>query len=338
MLPWSASDFSAASRPSSSVLASIIVATRNRSAALGDTLRAIARVPVPAGLMTEVLVIDNGSTDDTRAQVVAAAVASPAIKYLVEPVAGKSFALNTALQAARGEILAFLDDDVRPGHDWLNQVTAPLVDRRADAVAGAVRIAPHLQRPWMRSTHRTWLASTHAIDPAAPQSAVGANFAIRRGVLARVPAFDVELGPGRLGLWEDTLFIAQLLRAGYRLTFAPAAAVEHHFDPSRLLRRAFLTHARNQGRSAAYVSWHWDHADRPPGMRGSTLYYRLRLRALRIFRHRDCAAAEGMAVWEMDLLSGIAFADHFRAEQRRARAYGRPAFAPPAISAATVAP
>jgi len=81
----------------------IIIATRNRRAALRDTLRALDQVPPPAGLATEVLVVDNGSTDDTRAGVAATTVWARPVRYLPEPRAGKSTALNAALAVARGE-------------------------------------------------------------------------------------------------------------------------------------------------------------------------------------------------------------------------------------------
>jgi len=298
----------------------IIIATRNRRAALRDTLRALDQVPPPAGLATEVLVVDNGSTDDTRAGVAATTVWARPVRYLPEPRAGKSTALNAALAVARGDILAFLDDDVRPTAGWLEHITAPLVEQHYDALAGAVRLAPHLLRPWMQPAHLAWLAATDQLDPARPRAAVGANLAIARAVLDRVPGFDPELGPGRLGLWEDTLFASQLIRAGCRLGFAPNAIVEHHFDPARLSRPAFLAHAQKQGRSSAYVAWHWSHSDRTETGRHA-VNYRLRLWAKRILRRHECNRTEGIASWEMDLTCGIAFADQLRIERRRPRAY-----------------
>ncbi len=305
------------------MLASIIIATRNRSIALGETLQSLDRVRAPAGLSTEVIVVDNGSSDTTRHCATSISLSLGPVRYLYEPRPGKSHALNTALAMARGAVLAFLDDDVRPESSWLEQIVAPIVDRHCDAVAGAVGIAPNLRRPWMKPAHLAWLAETNDIDAASPKSAVGANMAVARRVLDRVPCFEPELGPGGLGLWEDTIFIARLLDAGYRLNFIPGAKVEHHFDPARLSRESFLAHAQKQGRSSAYVAWHWDRVRDLSFSTRHALSYRLLLFAKRLLQRRDWVRTEGVALWEMDLTCGIAFADQFRIERFRPRAYRR---------------
>ena len=101
-------------------------------------------------------------------------------------------------------------------------------------------MAPHLRRPWMTMLHDVMLASTETLAEDAPTNLTGANMAFHRRVLAKVPAFDVELGPGRLGFQDDVLFSKQLERAGYRIQRRFDVRVEHHFDFDRLLRKSFL--------------------------------------------------------------------------------------------------
>ena len=302
------------------MIVSIIIATRNRAAALRETLSSLDRVQVPTGVEVERVIVDNGSTDDTRECVRAAEFTCGSTRYLFEPAPGKATALNTALTATSGEILVMIDDDVRPRTDWLAKITAPIAEGRCDALSGTVKIAPHLLRPWMTPTHLAWLASTHDVNPTNPQFAVGANMAFARRVLDRVPRFDPELGPGRLGLWEDTLFSSQIRHAGFRLAASADAVVYHHFDHSRLSRASFLAHARNQGRSSAYVAWHWEH-DRSTSTLTQSAHFRMRLLAKRCLEPSACRQAEGITKWEMDLACGIAFADQLRRERRRAPAY-----------------
>lgn len=293
--------------------ASIVLATRDRRESLAATLSALDALRTPPAFTWEVIIADNGSTDGTADLVTGGARHRFPLRRITEPRRGKSRALNAAIRAAAGEVIAFLDDDVRPAPDWLERIFRPLAEHGADAVTGTVRLAPGRLRPWMSATHRAWLAET---TPGG--DGVGANLAIRRQTLAVVPRFDPELGPGALGLREDTLFLAQLRAARLRVVAAPEAVAEHHFDETRLDRAAWLRHAAAQGRSEAYVAWHWDHS---PDHRSLTreLALRLRLAARRARRRRTGPAPE----WELDLLTGIAFEHQWRRERIRRRAYER---------------
>jgi glycosyltransferase involved in cell wall biosynthesis len=309
------------------VLATLIICTRNRAAALDLTMEALARVARPSGLELEVLVVDNGSRDGTESVVRRHCPFGSPTLYLSEPRPGKSTALNRGLAAARGEYVLFTDDDVRPANGWLDAIVGPLASGQADAVSGRVTLAPHLRRPWMRPIHEAWLAATDYLDAESPTTAVGANMAVRRAVLSRVPGYDPELGPGRLGLWEDTLFSLQLREAGFRLRSAPAAAVEHHFEPERLLRAGFLARARAEARSSAYVAWHWRH-ESPRRARTTIVRWYLHLAAKRLLRWRDWHSSEGIAEWELNLLTGIEFDRYFLRESKRPRRYAPRGLAP----------
>ena len=290
---------------------SIVVCTRNRAASLRDTLAAVARTERPSDVAVEVVVVDNGSTDGTRD------VVSAPVRYVLEPHAGVGRARNAAVAAARAEVVLFLDDDTRPPSQWIEPMCRPILRGTADAVAGGVRLAEHLHRPWMQPLHRMWLASTEYIDPRAPQEAVSANMAFGKHVLARVPGFDPELVQG-----EDALFSWQLLRAGYRIASALDVAVEHHVPPSRLQRRGFREMARRRGRFLAYHRHHWEHAELPDARRR----WRRRLVRLALGRLRygaECLQREGMPLWEMQAIEALAYLRQWDVERRRPRNYER---------------
>jgi glycosyltransferase involved in cell wall biosynthesis len=301
---------------------SIILCTRNRADSLRDTLAALAAVRVPPQRPTELVIVDNASTDHTPDVAGRAVLPGVDVRVVREARPGHARARNTALAAARGDVLLFTDDDVRPPPEWLEEMSRPIVEGAADAVAGGVRLAPHLERPWMERVHRTWLAETVFLDPRQPQEMVGANMAFGRHVLAVVPAFDPELGLGAFGQGEDSLFSWQLVRAGFRLRGALEVAVEHHIDPRRLLRASFGEAAVRRGRVLAYQRHHWEHLSVPHP-------WRRRLRAslaLALRRAREPQAqhlVEGMPAWEMLALEHLAFLRQWRIEQRRPPNYDR---------------
>jgi hypothetical protein len=87
-----------------------------------------------------------------------------------------------------------------------------------------------------------------------------ANMAFARRVLEKVPAFDPEIGPGALGSCEEALFSRQLVKAGFRLAAAGEdSTVAHHCGQQRLTRGSLADALQRQGRSQAYVDYHWRH-------------------------------------------------------------------------------
>jgi len=97
---------------------SIVICTTDRAADLLETLESLATVRRPGS--TELLVVDNRSTDSTRQLVESTAQDFPyPLRYLYENEAGKYAALNTGIRAASGRIIAATDDDARFEPDWL---------------------------------------------------------------------------------------------------------------------------------------------------------------------------------------------------------------------------
>ena len=306
-----------------SFVASIIICTHNRAESLRETLRAMSTCEIPADHPTELLVVDNGSTDHTRQVVEEAVVPWMTVRYLREPAVGQCRARNLGLLEARGEIILFTDDDVRPPADWVTEMCGPILRGEAEAVAGGVRIAPALERPWFnQGLFRTRLASTDQLDAENPGTMVGANMTFSRRVLEKVERFDVALGPGALGFEDDALFAHQLLLAGYRLQPKLDVTVEHHFDASRLNRANMLLVARRAGRSLAYVWHHWEHRRlRWPFLRW--IKASLRLGWWRLTHLRAWWVKREIHWAEWDHARWVAFYPEFWRAARRPRHYER---------------
>jgi glycosyltransferase involved in cell wall biosynthesis len=103
---------------SSDLLVSIILCTRGRAAKLQQTLEGFGKIRIAPGWKAELLVVDNGSTDNTATVVRNTKLRNMPVRYLYEAKKGKSNALNAGLAHGQGEIILIADDDVSPAEDW----------------------------------------------------------------------------------------------------------------------------------------------------------------------------------------------------------------------------
>ena len=306
----------------SSPAISIIICTRNRAESLRTTLELVGKSSVPEGWTVELLVVDNGSRDQTEQMVRSAGFSQIQVKYIGEPRVGKSHAYNTGISAAVGNVLLFTDDDVRVPANWIEGMCRPILLGGADAVAGGVVFPSHIDHLLKMSLlkdRRGWVASTHEIDPNRPAYMVGANMAFHRRVLDKIPGFETELGPGGLGNFEDLMFSWQLLAAGYKLVGALDVVVEHHFDLTRLANDKVIDLARKMGRSHAFVFHHWEH------QKSRLAVSRLILSLLRRYWtkcfNRNLIAADGITDQSLQLEYDLAFYREYLLQRRRQYKY-----------------
>lgn len=237
----------------------VILCTYNRCQSLSKTLESVARLVVPSSVHWEVLVIDNNSKDQTREVTEGFCLRHPGkFGYVFEPRQGKSYALNTGFTRARGEVLAFVDDDVEVDPEWLYHLTAPLTSGEWAGVGG--RILPEagfVPQPWMDVKSRYGLAPLAIFDmgPEAgelKEPPFGTNMAFCKKVFSKHGQFRTDLGPqtgSERGKNEDSEFGARLLRAGERLWYEPSAVVYHAVPQNRTQRKYFQTWWFDKGRA-----------------------------------------------------------------------------------------
>ena len=302
------------------MLISVVVCTRDRAEDLRQTLYSLATVKIPDDCACELLLIDNASTDHTQAVFAAIQMFNMTVRPLYESIPGLSGARNLGVSHARGEIIVFTDDDLRYSPEWLEVMTKPLRSREAEAVTGAMRLAPHLERDWMLPLHYSLLAAPLRGSLAAAEL-IGANMAIQRQVLSQIPWFDTELGPGALGFGDDTLFGEQIREAGYRIASVPLDT-EHHFLPERLTRAGFLSHSAKLGKSAAYTSHHWEHESQKMAQ---VNFYRkiVQLAVWRWSHPNEVQKLEGIHLSEIHHLRSLHLYGQALIERRRPRNYKR---------------
>jgi len=202
-----------------------------------------------------VLVIDNNSTDNTRAVVAEFADAQPAPRLVVETQQGLDHARNRAIAEARGDLIIFADDDILMHPDWLTQLAAPLLSdsaRRIGAVGGEViPVFPDGLPPWVAEWHAPLAFRADAGPLEAKHSPMGANLAFPKWVFEKLGPFHTALdrAAGNYFSGGDSEMIRRVRAAGLEVWFAPAAAVQHQMPASRTTFRYAARHAFDSARS-----------------------------------------------------------------------------------------
>jgi GT2 family glycosyltransferase len=232
---------------------SVIVPTRDRPEQIRRCLQSLMTLHYP---QYEIIVVDNAPSTSATADFIRQTYGGiPRVRYICEDRPGRSLALNCGAMAARGELLAFIDDDVAIDRYWLVELVRGF--SRADEVACVTGLVLPLE---LETPSQFWLEEwggfckgfalrlfdmreNHPKTPLHPYTAghfgTGASMAFRAAFLQSVGGFDPALGTGSPAQGgEDLAIFFQVITRGYKLAYAPAAIVYHpHYHDYMVLRR-----------------------------------------------------------------------------------------------------
>lgn len=207
--------------------ASVVINTYNRAASLPTTLEAL-KLQTFADF--EVIVVNGPSTDDTESVLAAWADSIRAIRC---PAARLSDSRNLGVEAARGDVVAFIDDDAIAEPEWLERIMAAYDSERVGAVGGYVWDDTGFAFQWRHATcDRLGRVRSYAAPPPAECATAGAdpfvytqgtNCSYRRTALLRVGGFDEALEH----YYDDAEISMRILDLGYELKILPNALVHH---------------------------------------------------------------------------------------------------------------
>lgn len=233
---------------------SVLIATRDRARLLEETLKKIRQQKVE-GLRWEVIVIDNGSVDETPSVLERArAEACVPLLTLHEPEPGKNAALNRGLEAARGRLLVFTDDDVSPSPRWIAELyRASREWREYNIFGGPINpIYPPDLPDWFNADRHYTAGAFARFRLKRPEGPLrygvlpfGPNYAVRARVMAGM-RYCQRIGPkgNEYAMGDETEMLHRLVAKGELAVYVPTASVGHHVERHQievqwLLRRAF---------------------------------------------------------------------------------------------------
>ena len=239
-------------------LVSVIIATHNRTQSLATCLDSLAELDYPH---YEVVVVDNAPSNAETFALLQRDY--PAVRYVRENIPGLAVAHNRGLAEARGDIVAFTDDDVRVDAQWLSALVAGFnasshnLDGEVGCVTGMI-VPAELETPaqvWLEQYggfNKGFELSVFDLHRHRPESPLypytagvfgsGANMAFKRKVLLELGGFDPALGAGSKGVGGDDLAaFFDVVSLGYALVYQPEALVFHWHrrDYAGLQRQAY---------------------------------------------------------------------------------------------------
>ena len=207
---------------------SIVVCTLNRGEQLERCLKSLMELNYPN---TEILVIDNGSTN----------VVTPEINYrfttrfFQQPIQGLSYARNLGLHHSKGEVVAFIDDDAFAQFDWVRNAIRHFENAKVACVTGRIVPVDSAGKPLVEqkrtfpNSEERFFFDIKNFNPIKASAGTGSNFLIRRNILLQY-RFSELLGSGvPVGGAEEQLLFFQIIDSGWTIVFEPDAIVYHEY-------------------------------------------------------------------------------------------------------------
>ena len=234
-------------------LVSVCICTFRRYEGIKKALISVLTQEIPVGWDLEVVVVDNDANSDIATMIQEVFNQSGAhlarALYLIEPQSGVTFARNRCLAEARGELIAFIDDDEEAKPLWLSRMITQILTDSADAVFGPICVEYATKtEPWLVACgiHQR-LRFPSGAQIGWGDSRTG-NVLFRSALLQKVKQFDARFS--RIG-GEDSFFFAQAAKQGAKLVWCNEAEVVEHVPAERMSKKWVAQRAFLEGRTYA---------------------------------------------------------------------------------------
>lgn len=217
---------------------SVIVCTLNRSSLLNKCLNSLENQEV-GQFSFETIIVDNGSTDDTKAVVESFQTRIENLSYVREPQKGLGRARNSGLRASRGRLIAYIDDDAQADPGWCAAIYESFQSLHAEGKDKIVGLGgpceplfegerPEWFSPQIGAFYAAWGLGDETTSYPPGLHPIGANCAFRREVLLDNP-WNVQLV-----MLEDVDLFRRLHRNGYTDLYIPQMRIRHFIPANKL--------------------------------------------------------------------------------------------------------
>ncbi|MEJ7829504.1 MAG: glycosyltransferase [Segetibacter sp.] len=221
---------------------SVIVCSYNGSATIRDTIKGLMKLKYPD---FEVIVINDGSKDN-----LAEIVREYPVQLITTPNRGLSSARNTGMYSAKGEILAYIDDDAYPDEHWLHYLAYAYTTSSHGAMGGP-NIIPAEDGPIATCVANAPGGPVHVLSTdEIAEHVPGCNLSVRKSVLMEIGGFD----PIYRAAGDDVDVCWRIQEAGYTIGFHPSALVWHH---RRNSLKAYWKQQQGYGKAEALLEHKW---------------------------------------------------------------------------------
>ncbi len=242
-------------------MVSITICTYNNARKLEAVLESLRNLICPSGLGYEILVVDNHSSDETKSVVERHQAAwGPRLRYIFEEAQGLSHARNRALREAAGDVVSYIDDDVKVDPGWLAAVATAFEEYSAAVVGGKSYLIYSWQRPtWLPEQYESLLSRLDYGDQVIvglDKDLFGLNFSVRKELAVQLGGFDTSLGRCRhsLGSGEESDLLHRIRQTGGLAVYEPKAVVGHVVSPERVTVRWFVKRMFAAGRDDVAIA------------------------------------------------------------------------------------
>lgn len=238
---------------------SIAVCTYNRADVLPKCLDSLAKQSVDPSIF-EVVIVDNNSTDGTKKIADEFCAKFPNFRYVFEKRQGHSQARNRAIAEAKGEYLAFIDDDAFADKDWVKSILECFAETDADVIGGPIRSfvdsgkIPAFYNAKAYDFNRG-SARKRMMPPKFDFGFPGGNSCYKRTLFTEIGSYSENFGlvNGKLQMGEDSEVGYRLLKAGKIFYYEPGMKIEHHLRLNNLTLAGMMKRSYNTGKGIGMI-------------------------------------------------------------------------------------